>query len=200
MRKALFSAIFLVALTLVGCVGGWGGRSSTGYSYYEAEPVNPSRSAPPPPPPPPPPQQQGGRVRTVSTPPPRSAPGAVTSYGGSNLFRLPMADGQPVTVKSPAVLFFYTSWCGYCKQAFPEFKSVTARARNQGWRVYGIQVGEGPDKVNQVISQFQPNFPVLMDQQSLVSRQYRIEGYPTFIIIDESGRISYNSHDLPRDF
>ncbi len=191
MRKALFPAFLLGALLLTGCFGGWGGRSSTGYSYYEAEPV---RGAPPPPPPPP------ARTRTVPPPPPRSAPGAVTSYAGSNLFRLPMADGQPVTVKSPAVLFFYTSWCGYCKQALPEFKSITARARSQGWRVYGIQVGEGPDKVNQVISQFQPNFPVLMDQQSLVSRQYRIEGYPTFIIIDESGRISYNSHDVPRNF
>lgn len=128
------------------------------------------------------------------------APRSVRGVDGANLFRLPMVDGQPVTVKSPAVLFFFTSWCVYCKQVMPEFRNLAQRARNDGWRVYGIDVGEGPAKANQVIQEYQPNFPVLLDQQSLVARQYGLEGYPTFIVVDESGRITYDGHELPRGF
>ncbi len=128
------------------------------------------------------------------------APRSVRGAEGANLFRLPMVDGRPVTVRSPAILFFFTSWCGYCKQVMPEFKNLSQRARNQGWRVYGIDVGEGPAKANSVIQQYQPNFPVLLDQQSMVARQYQLEGYPTFIVIDENGSITYNGHELPPGF
>lgn len=128
------------------------------------------------------------------------APQAVRTPQGANLFRLPMVDGRPVMVKSPAVLFFFTSWCSYCKTVFPEFKRVAEVARSQGWRVYGINVGEGPEKANQVIQQFQPNFPVLLDQQSLVAKNYGLEGYPTFIVVDENSNIRYNSHEVPGGF
>lgn len=173
-RKTICAALLAGCVVITGC-GWWGGSSSKKESNYQTS----SKS-----------KKSGPSV----------APRSVRGADGSNLFRLPMSDGQAVTVKSPAVLFFFTSWCGYCKQVMPEFKALAQRARNQGWRVYGIDVGEGPAKVNQVIQQYQPNFPVLLDQQSLVARQYRIEGYPTFIVVDEGGNITYDSHDLPNMF
>ncbi len=173
-KKFVFATVLALSLTVAGCF--WGGSSSSRDTAY----TGPS----------PAPYPSGGYT----------APRAVQTGGGANLFRLPMSDGQPVTVRSPAVLFFFTSWCGYCKQVMPEFKQIAARARAQGWRVYGIDVGEGPQKANQVIQQFQPNFPVLLDQQSLVARQYRLEGYPTFIMVDENANIVYNGHEPPRNF
>jgi thiol-disulfide isomerase/thioredoxin len=164
-----------IAAAISGC-GGWGGSSSKRESAYKQESTKPSRG-------------EGS-----------SAPRSVSGVNGASLFRLPMVDGRPVTVRSPAILFFFTSWCGYCKQVMPEFKNLTQRARNQGWRVYGIDVGEGAAKANSVIQQFQPNFPVLLDQQSLVGHQYNLEGYPTFVVIDESGSITYNGHTLPPGF
>lgn len=175
-KKIVFASFLPLSLAIVGCLGGWGGSSSSKDPAYTA---NNSRG--------------GSKGQTT-------APRAVRGPGGSNLFRLPMSDGQPVTVKSPAILFFYTSWCGYCKQVMPQFKQMTARARSQGWRVYGVQVGEGPGKANEFISQYQPNFPVLMDQQSLVARQYGVKGYPTFVVIDDNANIVYNAHELPRNF
>jgi thiol-disulfide isomerase/thioredoxin len=173
-KKVVFATVLAASLALAGCLGsGSSSRNSTNSA-------DASRALYP----------DGGQ----------SAPRAVQSGGGANLFRLPMTDGQTVMVRSPALLFFFTSWCGYCKTAMPEFKQLAARVRAQGWRVYGIDVGEGPAKANQIIQEHQPNFPVLLDQQSLVTRQYRLEGYPTFIMIDENANIIYNSHDLPRNF
>ncbi|MDR1745579.1 MAG: TlpA family protein disulfide reductase [Planctomycetota bacterium] len=172
-KKTVFAASLAAILFLAGC-GWWGGSSTTRDSVYDREPAG--------------------------SEPARSAPSAARGARGANLFRLPMTDGQPVTVRAPAMLFFFTSWCGYCKQVMPQFRSVTAAARRQGWRVYGIDVGEGPQKANEVIQQFNPNFPVLVDQQSMVARRYGIEGYPTFIVIDENANIVYNAHEVPTGF
>lgn len=171
-KKALLIAVIAASLLTAGCFGWWGGSSSQRESNYDRSPP-PARGQ-------------------------QSAPHAVRNRGGSNLFRLPMIDGTPVTVKSPAILFFFTSWCGYCKQILPQFKQMAESARNKGWRVYGVDVGEGPQKANQFVQQYNPNFPVLVDQQSLVARQYGVNGYPTFVVIDENANIVYNAHELPR--
>lgn len=173
-KKVLFAAAVVASVTLAGCFGWWGGSSTSRDSVYDREPVG------------------SGPVR--------SAPSAVRAPGNASLFRLPMIDGQPVTVKSPAMLFFFTSWCGYCKQVLPQFRNVVERARSQGWRVYGIDVGEGPQKANEFVQQFNPNFPVLVDQQSMVARRYGVSGYPTFVVIDENANIIYNAHELPTGF
>lgn len=119
---------------------------------------------------------------------------------GPNLFRLPMTNGQTVTVQAPAALYFFTTWCGYCKQALPEVKRQAEIAQRRGMRVYGIDVNENAGAVNQYIQQYQPNFPVLLDERALVADRYGVRGYPTFIIIDESGNIVYNDHAVPTAF
>ena len=134
------------------------------------------------------------------TPPSSSRNAAPRGGGGTALFRLPDGSGRTVTVKTPAALFFLTSWCGYCKTAMPEVKRLTEVARTKGWWVYGIDVNEGPAEANAIVSQFQPNFPILLDQQGMIARQYGVTGYPTFVLIDQSGNVIYNSHSVPRGF
>lgn len=136
-------------------------------------------------------------------PPSGGSQAAVTSgdrAGGIGLFRLPMTDGHMVTVKTPAALFFYTTWCGYCKQAMPEIKRLAGQARNKGWWVYGVDVGESAAQAQGFIQTYQPNFPILVDQNSLVANQYGITGYPTFILIDRNGNVAYRGHEVPKNF
>jgi thiol-disulfide isomerase/thioredoxin len=127
---------------------------------------------------------------------PASSPGA----GNASLFRLPAIDGKPVTVKTPAALYFFTTWCQYCRQAYPDIQAAADRAKAKGWRVYGIDVGERPEAVANYIQQYRPHYPVLLDQNSLVANQYNVPGYPTFILIDKNANIVYNSHAVPGDF
>ncbi|MCC8190960.1 MAG: TlpA family protein disulfide reductase [Planctomycetes bacterium] len=143
-----------------------------------------------------PPPPASGRVRPSEPLQPPANPSAAAGA----LFRLPTPDGQAVTVQAPAALFFYTSWCGYCKQVMPEVNRLAGRARQRGWQVYGIQVGEDPAKAHGFIQQYGPNFPVLLDSGNAVARQYGIRGYPTFIVIDANGSIIYNGHEPPRSF
>ncbi len=186
-QKRIFLCLFLAAGVFASGCGWWGGSSSDTDSP-NSRTASSTREAPR--------RGSGGGERRGGSSASRSVRGAE----GANLFRLPMVDGQPVTVRSPAILFFFTSWCGYCKQVMPEFRRLAERAKNDGWRVYGIDVGEGPAKANQVIQEYQPNFPVLLDQQSMVARRYGLEGYPTFVVVDGEGQITYDGHELPTGF
>lgn len=176
-RKSAILAIIAVLLAICVVHTGCGGGSKPGNSGRQ----------------PPPPQRQGKGQ-------PRQSPGRPAADRGAQLFRLPMADGTPVMATAPAALFFFTTWCGYCKQVMPEIKRQADRARALGWRVYGVNVNESASLVNGFIQQYQPNFPILLDQQGMVARQYGVSGYPTFVLIDENGNIVYNGHEVPRRF
>lgn len=165
----------VVTVLLAGCLL-WAGCSDSS----SAPPPSSSRR--------PPPSGGGGRG------------GAPLPAAGQPLFRLPMVDGQLATVRAPAALFFFTTWCGYCKQAMPEINRLAETGRTRGWRVYGIDVNEEPAVVNGFIQQYRPNFPVLLDERGELSRQYNVGGYPTFVLIDENGRIIYHGNSVPRNF
>lgn len=175
-RNAVFTAVLGTCILLSGCGDGpSAGSGSSSSSYGQRQPSSGSGSA----------GYSGSSAGQSS---------------GSSLFRLTLSDGQPVTVRGPAALFFFTSWCGYCKQVLPEVNRLTGVARSRGWRVYGVQVGEGPSQVNGFIQQYNPSFPVLMDQNSQVAQRYGIRGYPTFVLVDANGNIVYNAHEPPRGF
>jgi thiol-disulfide isomerase/thioredoxin len=96
--------------------------------------------------------------------------------GGASLFRLPLTDGQMVTVKTPAALYFFTTWCAYCRGQHPAIQAAAERAKAKGWRVYGIDVGERPNVVANYMQQYQPRYPVLLDQESEVAQRYNVTG------------------------
>ncbi len=144
---------------------------------------------------PPPPTRSSSRARSRDV-----GPAATPPSNGPVLFRLPALDGRTVTARGPVALFFFTSWCGYCKQVLPETNRLAGVARNRGWRVYGIDVNETPDKGQWFVQNYQPNFPVLIDQSGQVSSQFGVNGVPTFVLIDGSGRVIYNDHSIPNNF
>jgi thiol-disulfide isomerase/thioredoxin len=109
-------------------------------------------------------------------------------------------DGRPVTVKTPAALYFFTTWCQYCRQAFPDIQAAAERARSGGWRVYGIDVAERPDIVAGYVQRYQPRYPVILDRDGVVANQYKVTGYPTFVLIDANADIVYHGHSVPADF
>ena len=118
--------------------------------------------------------------------------------GGASLFRLP--DGRLVTVKTPAALYFFTTWCGYCRSRYPEIQAAAERAKAKGWRVYGIDVGERQSVVADYVQQYRPRYPVLLDQHEDVAQRYGVNGYPQFVLVDSNANIVYNSHSLPKNF
>ena len=105
-------------------------------------------------------------------------------------FVLPQLDGPQVRLSElrgqVVVLNFWASWCLPCREETP---TLEAFFRQYGDRVafYAINVAEPVDKVREFIREFGVSYPVLLDRDKRVFRQYRVTGYPETYWIDADG-------------
>ncbi|MEK7849645.1 MAG: TlpA disulfide reductase family protein [Candidatus Omnitrophota bacterium] len=119
-------------------------------------------------------------------------------------FTLDTVGGKTVSLKEAkgkgVILFFFTTWCLYCRQKFPSLSKDYETFRREGFELFAIDAGESQAKVSSFLSKVNPPFDVLLDKSTAVSEAYGIVGVPTFILISKSGVIVYEGNDLPRGY
>ncbi|NCF65431.1 MAG: redoxin domain-containing protein [Chloroflexi bacterium] len=91
-------------------------------------------------------------------------------------------EGQPV------VLNFWATWCGPCRIEMPHFERVSLKYDDRAV-ILGINQAESA----QIIAQFGQNahvtYPLLVDEDSSVNREYMVSNLPTTIFVDATGII-----------
>jgi thioredoxin-like negative regulator of GroEL len=76
---------------------------------------------------------------------------------------------------------FYVDWCGYCKQAKPQFDPMIGTAKINNRPVQIVMVNA--------------------DEQPHLAKQFGIEGFPTFVLTKSNGdNIKYNGQRLTPAF
>ena len=70
--------------------------------------------------------------------------------------------------KIPTLLLFYAEWCGYCRKFKPTW-----------------------DKLKKLISSDKLNM-IKIDSDNKLVKQFKIDGYPTIMLIDDDNMIKYN--------
>jgi thiol-disulfide isomerase/thioredoxin len=102
--------------------------------------------------------------------------------------------------KKPVLLYFWATWCHYCKATRPEVIKML-KANPDGIEVLAINVGSGDslDKVQRYEKADPAPYTVLYDSDSKVTRSYRVEGIPHFILLDKTGAVKYSGNRLPSD-
>ncbi len=90
------------------------------------------------------------------------------------------------------VLDFWTTWCGVCLKAFPDFQEVYEKFKDHPDVVFlAVNMGR-KDPIEQVRAFLGTNsysFPVAYDEGSRISDRLEIDHLPTLLVIDKSGRI-----------
>jgi cytochrome c biogenesis protein CcmG/thiol:disulfide interchange protein DsbE len=88
----------------------------------------------------------------------------------------------------PAVVNFWASWCGPCKQEAPELRRF---AQGIGHRasLIGVDWNDRPDNARAFIAQSHWSYPVLRDPTGGVGNAYGLNGLPTTFVLDSRGRI-----------
>ncbi|MBI5954069.1 MAG: TlpA family protein disulfide reductase [Chloroflexi bacterium] len=88
------------------------------------------------------------------------------------------------------IVFFWATWCQYCKMEMPEMEKVYRAYKDQGLVVLAVDVGETAGKARKYRDANSLTFPILNDSESEVSSKYRVTGLPTQFFVNPSGVIS----------
>jgi len=98
----------------------------------------------------------------------------------------------------PVILFFWTTWCPYCRKELKQLNTMHAQFLRDGVELVAINVEEPVDKVQRFIGSYPFSFRVLLDTDGKVAGAYGILGVPTYNLINKEGRILFNNNYFPR--
>lgn len=111
-------------------------------------------------------------------------------------FRLPALDGGAFDLSrhhdEVVVLFFTATWCGPCKASVPQYQKVHEWGQNNGipLAIRAIDVKEPAELVRREWKTLGLTIPVLLDESGEVAERYKVDGYPTSVVIHQ-GRVRY---------
>ena len=112
---------------------------------------------------------------------------ALRSADGSNR-RLAEYQGDVV------MLNFWATWCGPCRQEMPHLEKIYERYEPAGFTLLGINVDGDPEKAARMAEDIGVSFPVLFDDDKIVSKLYDIRAMPVTVMIDRDGRVREIHH------
>ena len=114
----------------------------------------------------------------------------ITSWMNSKPIKLSELSNKVILVE------FWTSSCPYCRNALPHVNSWYKRYHNRGFLVIGIHSPKNEEEKGQVIvkeaiDRYAIHYPVALDNNFETWDNYRVEGWPSFYLIDRSGNVVY---------
>jgi len=123
-----------------------------------------------------------------------SLPALAGSEGGpAPAFSLASRAGSQVSLaqyKGQVVMInFWASWCGPCRQEMPLLESIYKKYSKMGFTLIGVNVEPDSNAANEWLKATPVSFPILYDKDSKVSKLYDVEGMPSTVIIDRTGKL-----------
>lgn len=117
-------------------------------------------------------------------------------------FQLPDLQQQALTLsayrdKQPVFLFFWTTWCPFCRQGLKELSERYPELSEKGWQVLAVNIGEPQDKVKRFIDNYALQFKVLLDENLSAAEAYDVLGVPTYVLIDKNGLVIFKNNYFP---
>lgn len=108
-------------------------------------------------------------------------------------FQLADLDGKWVNFdqyKGNVVLInTWATWCPPCRAEMPDLNEFYNQYQDEGFVVLAINAGEAPATARAFASEYQLDFPVLVDPDYRVMDAFKISSYPTSIVVDRKGII-----------
>jgi len=121
----------------------------------------------------------------------------LTAGGGASVRPAPDLPSQVLSGKrvdlaslrgKPAVVNFWASWCGPCKEEAPELKRFSETLGDRAVLV-GVDWGDAEDNAREFIAKSGWSYPILRDPSQKVGTEYGLNGLPTTFVLDSDGNI-----------
>ena len=82
---------------------------------------------------------------------------------------------------------FWASWCAPCRVEFPHLQAIYEKYKDQGFTILAVNLGETAATAAAYADQLGLDFPILMDTNAGVARQYALYSIPTSYFLDRQG-------------
>ena len=120
-----------------------------------------------------------------------------SQYGSALKLHLKDLDGRPHALSDflgrVLVVNFWASWCIPCVKELPSMQVARNRLAAEPFEFIAVNVGEDAGQVAAFLQRFDPSldFPVLLDDNMIVTKQWKVRALPTSYIVDRAGRARY---------
>ena len=125
---------------------------------------------------------------------------SLTSVKGVPLasdFRLPDIDGKVHQLSQyrgkVLIVNFWATWCPPCREEMPSMEQAYQKIKGSNIVMLAINIGEDADTIFTFTADYDVSFPLLMDEDSTVIKQWPVVALPTSYIVDPQGRLVYRA-------
>ncbi len=123
------------------------------------------------------------------------SPGTLDQLQGTKApdFTLKDVNDKPVSLSSlrgnAFLITFWATWCPPCRNEMPSLNRLYKEYAARGLVVVGVATDRSVSSVRDFLSKHPVDFPVLLDTDSKVSRQFRVFSLPTSFLLDRNRAI-----------
>ncbi len=110
-------------------------------------------------------------------------------------FTLKDSDGKEYTLGKVAAehklvaINFWATWCGPCRAEMPTLERIYTEENGKGFVLLAINEDDGADDLKAYLQARKFTFPVLLDPNQEVLRQFGVDAFPTTVLVDKERRV-----------
>lgn len=90
-------------------------------------------------------------------------------------------------------LNFFATWCPPCREEMPAMERLHRATRSKGLAVLAVDLQEAPRRVAEFVQELGLTFPVVVDPDGSVSREYAVQSLPVTFLLDGRGQILWRA-------
>lgn len=99
----------------------------------------------------------------------------------------------------PLVLWFWTTWCPYCRRQIPGLNDIYSELKLSGVELIAINIDERKERIVRFLKSYPINFDTLSDRNGDCAFSFGLVGVPTYIFIDKNGNVQFRNNYFPKD-
>ncbi|MGD8428604.1 MAG: TlpA disulfide reductase family protein [Balneolaceae bacterium] len=111
-------------------------------------------------------------------------------------FKVSLLNGDSFSLSShreKAVLMnIWATWCAPCREETPEFVNLYNKYNDDGLVILGVSIDkQGKSVVRPFMEKYKVNYPIVIDDGTIMDKYGPTMGIPTTYLIDKEGKLQY---------
>jgi thiol-disulfide isomerase/thioredoxin len=108
-----------------------------------------------------------------------------------NLDAFKLEGNVPRTGGQVVLLDFWASWCGPCKESFPQMDKLNKQYAGRGLVIVAVSVDEHRENMERFVKSMNVSFATVRDAQQKLVAAADVQSMPTSFLIDRAGKVRF---------